>query len=256
MGDPREARPPRSEEPGAATGVRAGDRELTGDDLVYLNRMTVVGHVLPNVAHELNNALQVVGGLVEMLGARADLPADVREKVGKIGVQAGRAMSLVRDVVEFARGDDAGVRAVDVARQTEQALALRRYHLSRAGIAVEVERAGEGALRARGDAHDLRHILLNLLINAEQALAGRGGGRIHVRLDADGERVRVAVTDNGPGLPDGVRRVGEPFATSKAGAVGLGLAVASRLAAGAGGRLDVEPASPRGMRVVLSLPGA
>lgn len=256
MNDAKQAGPERTGNPGAPTGVRAGDRELTSEDLAYLNRMTVVGHVLPNVAHELNNALQVIGGLVEMLGVRTDLPADVREKVGRIGAQAGRAMGLVRDVVGFARGDDAGVRIIDVVRQAEQALALRRYHLSRAGIAVEVERAGDRGLHARGDAHDVRHILLNVLINAEQALAARGGGRIHVRLDADGERVRVAVTDNGPGLADGPGRVGEPFATSKAGAAGLGLAVAARLATRSGGRLDVEPASPDGLRVVLSLPAA
>ncbi|MBL8142616.1 MAG: hypothetical protein JNM38_15965, partial [Acidobacteria bacterium] len=86
------------------------------DELAFLNRMTTTGMVLPNVAHELNNALQVVGGLVEMLSARGDLPADVLDKVGRIGAQAAKSAAMVRELVAFSRRDQAGVGLVDAVR--------------------------------------------------------------------------------------------------------------------------------------------
>lgn len=242
----------RQERAGAAS---AGGRVLSPNDLAYVNRMTVTGHVLPNVAHELNNSLQVVSGLVEMLAGRSDLPADVRDKVSRIGAQSARAVWLMRELVAFARRDDHGVRAFDLGRVTEQALSLRRYHLSRARIAVTVERGERGPFRALGDAHAVEQILLNLVINAEQALDGRDDPRITVALDAREDLVELSVIDNGPGMAlEHARKAQEPFFTTRSGMCGLGLPVARQLAESLGGRLDLESMVDGGTRAVLRLP--
>lgn len=250
--------PDRSEQTaGPAPGARAGARDLTAADLALINRMTVTSQVLPNAAHELNNALQVVGAVVEMLSLRTDLPPDVREKVGRIGSQTGRAVGLVRELVAFARRDDPGAQTCDLDRVAEQALALRRYYLSRQGIDVEVERAEGGSYRVLADGHSMEHILLNLIINAEQALAGRPGGRIRIRLDRSDGSVRIAVADNGPGMaPETQRRAVEPFFTTRTEGVGLGLPVAASLAAQQGGSLRLERSPEGGVTAIVTLPSS
>jgi signal transduction histidine kinase len=236
--------------------VRAAERDLTLDDLVYINRMTTVGQVLPNVAHELNNALQIVGGLVEMLGARADLPRDVLDKVARIGAQSSRATVMIRDLVAFSRRDDGGVRLVDLGRIVEAALAMRRYHLSRARIAVTADTRGSAdAALVQADAHALQQVLLNLLINAEHSMAGREGGRLAIVVSAGPDAVTVTVEDNGPGVPPDLRRrVTEPFFTTKGHAAGLGLTVAAALMERDGGALSLDHLPDGGTRAVMRLP--
>jgi C4-dicarboxylate-specific signal transduction histidine kinase len=255
MGDEtcKPASEPRSET--QPPSVRAADRDLSIDDLVYLNRMTTVGQVLPTVAHELNNTLQVVGGLVEMLSARADLPRDVLDKVARIGAQAGRATAMIRDLVIFARREDAGTRPIDLAKVIERTLAMRRYHLARSRITVVVDAGPPGAFVTQADGHAIQQVLLNVLINAEHELAGSEGGAIRIALREGEGTVELEVGDNGPGVPAHLRnRIGEPFFTTKERAAGLGLAVAAALVALEGGRLDLEHLADGGTRVVMTLP--
>jgi two-component system C4-dicarboxylate transport sensor histidine kinase DctB len=235
--------------------VRAADRELGLADLLYLNRMTTVGQVLPNVAHELNNALQIISGIVEILTIRDALPDDVREKLGRIGFQTGRATEMIRELVAFARREHPGPAIADVVRIIERALALRRYHLARARITVTVEGVPAGQALVRLDADYLQQILLNLIINAEHSVAGRADGRIGLTVTRRRHAIEVTVADNGGGVPDGLAdRVREPFFTTKPPAAGLGLTVAERLVAQLGGSLALAPADGGGVVATLALP--
>jgi C4-dicarboxylate-specific signal transduction histidine kinase len=237
------------------TTVRAADRELALDDLFYLNRMTTVGQVLPNVAHELNNALQVISGIVEILSIKTGLPVDVSDKVGRIGAQTARASDMIRDLVVFARHDDGGVNLIDVMRTIERALAFRRYHLARARITVAVEGPGNGLTRARLDGSYLHQILLNLIINAEHSLAGRSDGRIRITVTRAGDTMEIRLADNGDGVPaDVAARMTEPFFTTKGTAAGLGLTVAAGLARALAGTLQLENAPDGGAQAVLRFP--
>jgi two-component system C4-dicarboxylate transport sensor histidine kinase DctB len=241
---------------GFRVNVQAAGRELALEDLVYLNRMTTVGQVLPNVAHELNNALQIIGGMAEMLSLRADLPQEVRDKILRIVSHSGRATQLMRDLVVFAKRDDGGVAVVDVRKLVERALSLRRYHLARARIAVTVEGGTDSRVLARADGHYLEQVLLNLIINAEHSLAGLEGPQIGIRILEGPAGVEVCVTDNGPGVPEHVRsQVTAPFFTTRAPAAGLGLTVAAELMRAQGGRLVLEPAGDAGTTARLTIPG-
>jgi C4-dicarboxylate-specific signal transduction histidine kinase len=231
----------RHDQPAAGGSAPADERPLSLDDLVYINRMTTVGHVLPSVAHELNNSLQVIGGLVELLTMRAEIGRDVQDKVTKIGQQAARSAGMLREFVAFARRDDA-VSRVDVAKALERALGLRRYHLARARIeVVMVEPMPAGPLVIGADSQHVVQVLLNLLINAEEAMAGQERRELRVHLlDLPGA-VRCLVEDSGPGFSGVARRLlRKPFASTKPrGTAGLGLAVAGALAEKDHGRLDV-----------------
>jgi C4-dicarboxylate-specific signal transduction histidine kinase len=219
--------------PGGDSGGASGERPLQLEDLVYINRMCTVGHVLPAVAHELNNALQVIGGLVELLGMKGELPPDVRDKVQKIGLQSNRSAGMMREFVAFARRDETAA-AIDVQKAIEHALAMRRYHLSRARIEVLVDAPAE-PLPIRADSHAVLQVLLNLTINAEEALHQMPQGQRELRfvVTSDANTVACTVRDSGPGFGDATKaHAPKPFFSTKTqGAAGLGLTVAEALVA-------------------------
>jgi C4-dicarboxylate-specific signal transduction histidine kinase len=238
--------------------LEVGQRRFELDALAQLNRMNMLGLVLPNVAHEVNNALQVVSGLVEMVSSRPELPRDVADKLTRMGAQAGRASSLIRELVAFARRDQAGVVMVDVRRVVEAALAMRRYHLARDRVAVKVV-LPEQACLARLDGHYLQQVLINIIANAEEALKGKEDRALTLSASSDDTEVLVVVEDNAGGLTgDAALRAGEPFFSTNSGqALGLGLAVSRALVERQGGTLTLVPtAGGTQVRITLPVSGA
>jgi C4-dicarboxylate-specific signal transduction histidine kinase len=240
--------------PDAAAPVTT-DRAFSTADLAYINRMTTTGLVLPSVAHEINNSLQVIAGMVEILGLRGQLAPDVADKVQKIATQATKAAGTLRDLVAFSRRDGVAPR-VDVRSAAERAVALRRYYLSRGKVAVTIDAAPGEAFVALADSQHVIQILVNLIINAEEAIAAEEAKEVTLRVARSDDRITCVVTDSGPGLPPPIAaQVGAPFLTTKdAGAAGLGLAVARRLMTGGGGTLEVTAGPPTS--VTLSWPAA
>lgn len=231
--------------------VRVGERTLTAGEAERLNRLGLLDRVVPNVAHEINNALQVVSGLAELLAARQDLPAPVADKIARMGAQATRASAMLRDLVVFVRPEASDLRIVDLAGIAEAALALRRYHLARAQVAVTVNAVpGSCLVRARPDA--LMQAVLNLLVNAEQAIAGGLGAALSVEVVAeDATTCHLAVTDSGAAA--GSRDAARAASGNASRGPGLGLPVAVALVAAAGGTLRLEEAG-LGTRAVMTLP--
>ena len=120
-------------------------------------------------------------------------------------------------------------------RSSNGRFSFRRYEHTRSGITATVERRGPGS-RARIDPQQLLQILLNLVVNAEQAVAGIPGAEIVVGVSAEGEGVEITVSDNGPGLPPETE-VTAPFATTRGpSAAGLGLTASNPHRASMGGR--------------------
>ena len=221
--------------------------------LLELNRMSTMASVVPNVAHDVNNALQIIGGLVELL-SRSDLPADVRQRLERIGTQSVRATAAMRQLVAYVRPEprDAS-RRVDLRRVVEQVLTFRRYHLSRNGIDLRLI-LPDTAVDVRGEAHALEQVVLNLVLNAEQALAGRDRAEMRLEVMAEGAWGTLDVSDNGPGLEAAARQqAAVPLQRASARRAGLGLWAAETIAASQQGRLDFVEV-PTGTRVRLRLP--
>lgn len=224
-------------------------RAFTVDDLAFINRMTTTGQVLPSVAHELNNSLQIIAGMVEILGLRGQLPQDTADKVQKIGVQATKAAGMLRELVAFARRDGT-LRKVDLRTAVDRAVAFRRYYLSRGRVTVNVSSRHDGPLVAQADSQAVVQVLVNLILNAEEAIASSELREINIELWRDGDHLHCEVSDSGPGFAAqadradaGGGRSDAPFVTTKSqGAAGLGLAVARRLIERDGGRVEVGAA--------------
>lgn len=229
---------------------------LRNADLVRLNRQATIAGLLAGLAHEMNNSLQVIGGSIELLTDREDLSAGAVQRMKRIGEQAERAAAAVRAVLAYARhpGDVSGT--PDVALVTEQMVALRRYSLGRAGIAIAIEHDGDRPFRVRGDERLLQQAVLNLIVNAEEALAGSPDRRLRMTLSHASGMVRLAVADTGPGIAAEIRpRIFEPFFTTRpdAGAPGLGLPATQLIAEAHGGRLTLAEGAT-GATFVLELP--
>jgi C4-dicarboxylate-specific signal transduction histidine kinase len=219
------------------------DRAFSTADLAYINRMTTTGMVLPSVAHEVNNSLQVIAGMVEILGLRGQLPPEVADKVQKIAVQATKAAGHLRELVAFARRDGVSPK-VELKAAVERAVSLRRYYLTRGRVAVTIDAPPEESLVVKADSQQVIQVLVNLVINAEESVARQDVRTIRIRAWRQGGAVHVEFSDSGAGFDPAIAsRVGEAFVTTKSGgAAGLGLPVAKRLVEADGGTLTVATA--------------
>jgi C4-dicarboxylate-specific signal transduction histidine kinase len=216
------------------------DRAFSTADLAYINRMTTTGMVLPSVAHEVNNSLQVIAGMVEILGLRGQLPPEVSDKVQKIAVQATKAAGHLRELVAFARRDGVSAR-VELKAAVERAVSLRRYYLTRGRVVVTIDAPAEESLVVRADSQHVVQVLVNLVINAEESVAKQDVRTIRIRSWKHGGAAHIEFADSGAGFEPSVEpRMGEAFVTTKTnGAAGLGLAVARRLVEADGGTMTV-----------------
>jgi signal transduction histidine kinase len=215
----------------------------TQSQLVQAAKMSALGELVSGVAHELNNPLSVIIGYGQLLLAR-DVPAPMRRPVELMVSQGDRMAKIVKNLLLFARQRTPERTPVDLNVVVEQTLMLRQHQLELSGIAVERDLQPDLPPIA-GDAQQLQQVVLNLLLNAEQAILEQGAGhRIVLRTfhRADG-RVIMQVFDDGPGIPpDALPRVFEPFFTTKevGTGTGLGLSVSYGIIEEHGGRLHVE----------------
>ncbi|HEY7653674.1 MAG TPA: ATP-binding protein [Methylomirabilota bacterium] len=228
-------------------------RELqeTQAQLLQAGKLSAVGQLVSGVAHELNNPLSVVIGYGQLLLSRG-VSEDVRRPIELIISQGARMAKIVQSLLLFSRQRKPERRAVDLRPVIQQVLSLRDTQLALSSIRLETE-FGDDVPRVEGDRHQLQQVVLNLLLNAEQAILGSGvGGRrtgdcIHVttatRREGEQTWVIAQVVDNGPGIPAAVLpRIFEPFFTTKrvGEGAGLGLSVSYGIIEQHGGRLSVE----------------
>jgi GAF domain-containing protein/CheY-like chemotaxis protein len=216
----------------------------TQAQLVQAAKMSALGQLVSGVAHELNNPLSVVIGYGQLLLGR-ELPQHLRRPVELMVSQGDRMAKIVRGLLFFARQRPPERVPVQVNQAVDDTLAMRINQLSLSGIVVE--RCFTDDLPSiAADAQQLQQVLLNLFLNAEQAiLETKRAGRIVVRTSlVDAQRaVRIEVVDDGPGIAaDALPHVFEPFFTTKevGNGTGLGLSVSYGIVQEHGGRLSVE----------------
>lgn len=233
----------------APESVGAPARDLDAGDYVFANRLITLELVLPNVTHEINNALQVIGGLGEIIATKPGISDDVAQKLQRIHGQAVRCSGLLRELMAYARRDEASP-TTDVARGIERALNLRRYHLARARVTVLVEPSAEGPAAARLDSQFFEQAVVNLILNAEQAVAGRQEPVVRIAYGREGNTMVLTVGDSGPGI-DLAREQEyfQPYMTTRPGAIGLGLTASRALVQTVGGSLRFIQPSVVEMRV-------
>jgi GAF domain-containing protein len=224
--------------------------------LLQAGKLAAVGQLVAGVAHELNNPLAVVMGQANLIQRRG-LDPHVIDRADKIEQAALRAARIIRGLQSFVRPQPPELTAVDLPGVVERVLALRRETFQVNGIEVR-QAFAPGLPAVWGDAQQLEQVLLNLLINAEQALGGRPDPRrILLGLGAEGAHVRLTVSDTGSGIePEVIPRLFEPFFTTKpvGEGTGLGLSISYGIVKAHGGRIWAESPPGTGATFVVELP--
>ncbi|MBL8486797.1 MAG: cache domain-containing protein [Rhodocyclaceae bacterium] len=225
--------------------------------LVKSEKLAAIGQLTAGVAHEINNPIAVIQGNVdvldEVLGAAA---APVRGEIRLVREQIHRIRLIVAKLLQFARpGDYAGyLEAVDVGQLIQDSLVLVGHQMRRGNVAVEQDVAP--GLSVNANRNELQQVLINLMVNALQAMPEGGTLRLAAAASADAGRpgVRIAVADSGPGLPADRAQLFAPFFTRKAGGTGLGLWICQSLVERYGGSIAAEDAPGGGAAFAVWLP--
>jgi len=227
--------------------------------LLQAEKMAVLGQTISGVAHELNNPLATILSWAERLAQRRPSDDPMRRGLETILSESERAARIVRNLLTFARKRQTTRAMVDVNQVVRETLALRAYEQRITNISV-VDALAAGLPQVFADGHQIQQVLLNLIINAEQAmLAANGRGTIVVRTwhDLDQESVILEINDDGPGIPDHVQpKIFDPFFTTKdvGKGTGLGLTVAYAIVQEHGGRIRLESRSNAGASFYVELP--
>ena len=238
---------------------RRRDDESRGPDqqLIHAEKMAALGQTISGVAHELNNPLTTILSWSERLAERA---ADDASRRGAEVIQreARRAARIVRNLLTFARMRHSTRSLIDVSQVVRETLAMRAEEQRAASIALIADLASN-LPTVLADAHQLQQVVLNLVSNAEQAMAAHGRGTLAVRTSHDPQRgvVVLEVNDDGPGIPPEVRaKIFRPFFTTKRAGTGtgLGLTVASAIVQEHGGRIRASSGPEGGASFVVELP--
>lgn len=246
---------------GHAIGIVASARDITEEkqfeqQLIQSERLAAMGQMLAGVAHELNNPLTAILGVSDLLRERA-VDDSMRRQADLVRQQARRAADIVQSLLAFSRRSTPGRSPVKIADLVERALHLHGSALTKNRITIEFHPAKD-LPAVEGDASLLLQVLLNLMINSQQAItAVRDHGSIQVNALRLDDNLVLTVSDDGPGIPpEIIGRIFDPFFTTKrpGGGAGLGLTIAMAIVREHGGTIEAESIPGRGASIKVTLP--
>ncbi len=228
------------------------ERQRLVDQLNQAERLAEVGRLAAQVAHEIKNPLAGISGAIQVL-AQSTAPGDSRRAVfDEIQSHIRRLDRTVRSLLSYTRPYHPVRSPTDVGLLFESALSQVRSNTEFDGVRCEVD-VEAGLPPARLDPQQMVQVLLNLLLNAAQAL--RADRRIFLRARRQGREVVIEVEDRGAGMtPETLAQIFQPFFTTRPRGTGLGLPIARRIVEAHGGRIEVRSGDGEGTTVALRVP--
>ncbi|UUX49402.1 ATP-binding protein [Nisaea acidiphila] len=237
---------------------RTAELRVAQDQLVQASKLSALGEMSAGISHELNQPLATIrnfaeNGLKFLERGRTD---EVRDNLGRISGQVQRIDQIIRNLRSFARKEDENVEPVDLVRTVEHALSLSRPNLEKEGIRLSWDAPSYPVLALGGEIR-LQQVIVNILSNAQDALAGAPDKRIRVTLDESRGDAVLSIADSGPGIPEPAR-VFEPFYTTKelgaSKGLGLGLSISYGIIGSFGGELSCTNQAGGGAVFTIRLP--
>jgi two-component system sensor kinase FixL len=234
-------------------------QEVQGE-LARLARLNELGEMASTLAHELNQPLSAIAnyaqGCTRLLRNEAEGPAlRVREALEEISRQSLRAGQIIRHLREFVMRGETEKQAEDIRKMVEEAGALALVGSRERGVRSVFD-FRPGADRVLADRVQIQQVLINLMRNAMEAMRDSERRELTVRtMPADGDLVAVEVSDTGPGISEEVAaRLFQPFVTSKAGGMGIGLSISKRIIESHGGTMEARRSDEGGALFRFTLP--
>ncbi|HZC24729.1 MAG TPA: ATP-binding protein [Candidatus Binatia bacterium] len=222
------------------------------EQLRRADRLSALGELSAGLAHEIRNPLGSIEGAVQIL-RRPELPLETRDEFGDLAQkEVNRLKSLVTNFLDFARPQPPKRGPTEPARLLESVSRLAAETAKMSGTRVRVE-PGDDVPPVLVDAEQMKQVLLNLVINAIQAM--RSGGEVLLRATTKSASVVLEVQDEGVGIPpEDLERVFNPFVTTRPDGTGLGLSIAYQIVRQHGGHIAARRNPDKGMTFTVTLP--
>jgi signal transduction histidine kinase len=257
--------------------VRSDDGEVVGAAMFFKDltrveqieererlrdRLAAVGEMAAVIAHEVKNPLAGIEVMAGLLRRKIPEAPDAQSVLTDIINEAKMANAIVQEVLDFVRPIRLQVERTAVADAVQAAIHLADTKATRGDVDVQVK-LQDRLPQIQGDQHQLMQLFTNLLMNAYEAMGGKGqivitGESVRLEDGLEGrEAVRVEVTDDGPGIPQDVaEKVFDPFFSTKPQGSGLGLAIVRKIVDAHDGRIDLRTSQGQGTTIRVTLPVA
>ncbi len=221
-------------------------------------KLASLGHMAAGMAHEIRNPLSGINILLDAAEENfqdPDRADEVKDMLAAAKTATGKIEALIRRMLRFARTDKPRMEMLDVTELIQETVKLSEASLRKSGIELELDLARHVSV-IYGERQLMEQVLLNLILNAREALSGvEGVKRISISARGTRNAILLKVADSGPGVPVELRgKIFEPFFSTKASGSGIGLSLSQKIILDHGGRIDVSPAELGGAEFTVRLP--
>jgi signal transduction histidine kinase len=214
--------------------------------------LATLGELATGLAHEIRNPLAGIAGVIEIVGRDLPSSSPARAVVKDIRLEIAQINRILTDLLETARPRPPEMRMSDLNTTVEHAVMLARQQVLSQPIKIEFQRAA-GLAEVEHDSDQMHQVLLNLLLNAVQAI--EGPGTVTVEIQSEGDVANISVKDTGRGIaPEHLPNIFRPFYTTKGNGTGLGLSLARRIVESHSGKIEVSSEYGSGTQFRIYLP--
>ena len=226
--------------------------ELHQREMARAQHLATIGELAAGLAHEIRNPLAGIAGVVDIMGRELPASSPSRTVMGEVQREILHIQAILNDLLSYARPRPPDIHPANLNTTVEQAILLSRQQVRTKPIQVLFEPNPAIAL-VEHDPALIQQVVLNLVLNGIQAIAGKG--EVRVALIPDGTAVVIQVTDTGRGIsPDALAKIFKPFFTTRSEGTGLGLSLAAGIVHAHGGRMDVSSTPGKGAQFKVWLP--
>jgi len=230
--------------------------EQTQIQLLQSEKMASLGKLAAGVAHQLNNPLGGITLFARLMLEEYDLEEGARKDLNRILKDAERCRDTVKELLEFARQTRHEMRPLDINRAITRTLFLLENQTLFQNITI-IRNLTQDIPNVRGDTQQVNHMFMNIILNAAQAMQGRGNLAVETHLADDGHQVVIEIADTGPGIPEDILpHIFEPFFTTKeeGEGTGIGLSLVYGIVESHEGKIRALNNTPCGTRFIIELP--
>jgi PAS domain S-box-containing protein len=222
--------------------------------LVDAEHLATLGELSAGLAHEIKNPLAGIKGAIDVIQDSLPLSDTHREILGDVIHEVNRIDKIVRDLLNYAKPKPPSLSTIDLPELVHHVVALVRKSSKQGPLPIQVMQLTP-VPEFTGDETQLEQVLLNLLLNAQNAISEPGQIEVLLCYDSDAATVRMEVSDTGSGIPEELRkRIFQPFFTTRTDGAGLGLATCLKNVQYHGGSIEVRSEVGHGTTFVVSIP--